>query len=410
LLQVHLLPANTPLAAPPALLQQRRPGLEYFVEHHRRSGQLLLLTNANGAANYALMAVPAEQAVRGEGGMDQWQLLLPEDPTVAVVDMDVVADGAVLLQMKDARPQLTMVSLCSHNSAARNTDTVNSNKSAPSSSGSSSSSSKSHSVHCSQTGAPALQSNPHAKAGCHQGQELQVDTHTVLMPPWVTCVSPGVNQDYASSTYRVTLSAPTHPGLVCDYHLDSQHLVVLQDLSGGDEMAATRSTGGISTSTSSRIHCDASSTSSSSEVGDTGCNVTAQHRTDRALGSEDSPTAGQQHSLPGQQTGAIFDQASPLWKRPSITGVDCSLAWVTAADGTKVPLTLISSSNTTAGGPQPKPVLVLVYGAYGEVRGMGMLHSPRLMACMPTAACWFWFWGDDISKHHGCRLLQITAL
>jgi hypothetical protein len=89
---------------------------------------------------------------------------------------------------------------------------------------------------------------------------------------------------------------------------------------------------------------------------------------DQVLGLNADCNGAQQHPAAPQQAGAVLDHTSALWTGPSSTGFDCSLVWVTAEDGTKVPLTLISSSDAAPGASKPKAVLVLVYGAYGEVR------------------------------------------
>eukprot|EP00891_Asterochloris_glomerata_P004781 jgi/Astpho2/4781/fgenesh1_pg.00067_%23_227_t len=66
LLQVWLLRTDDP-SGQPAIVQPRTPGLEYFVSHH--AGQLLIVTNAGGAADYKLTAVPVPLTVAHRNGL-----------------------------------------------------------------------------------------------------------------------------------------------------------------------------------------------------------------------------------------------------------------------------------------------------------------------------------------------------
>ena len=55
-MQIYLLDASIP-DAEPVLVEKRRSGIEYYVEHHQ--GLLYILTNACGGANYNLMSAPS---------------------------------------------------------------------------------------------------------------------------------------------------------------------------------------------------------------------------------------------------------------------------------------------------------------------------------------------------------------
>jgi protease II len=57
-MQVHLLDPQRPEKAALTCIQTRRPGLEYYVEHH--SGRLYILTNA-ALEEYALMTTAVHQ-------------------------------------------------------------------------------------------------------------------------------------------------------------------------------------------------------------------------------------------------------------------------------------------------------------------------------------------------------------
>lgn len=162
--QVWLLDAQDPQALP-VCVQQRTPGLEYFVEHHH--GHLLLLTNkstsdmiatdncskssksgpsasqqqqshskvsqagskgiqspqvlfASDAAagrdnscferEYSLMTTPTAAITSDkQHSMNSWPLLVPERAGVVITDMDVF-DGWVLLhELNNARPCMTLL-------------------------------------------------------------------------------------------------------------------------------------------------------------------------------------------------------------------------------------------------------------------------------------------------------------
>lgn len=129
--EVYLLDAHEP-HLPPHCVKARQPGLEYFVEHHK--GSLLILSNANGANNYCLMttAAPHGGATASPGGgpgtadatdgvyrshvtpvgvTDSWRVLVSEQPDVAITDLDVFEGHAVLHQLYQGRPALSIVHL-----------------------------------------------------------------------------------------------------------------------------------------------------------------------------------------------------------------------------------------------------------------------------------------------------------
>ncbi|GAB4817005.1 hypothetical protein N2152v2_004051 [Parachlorella kessleri] len=171
--EVHLLPADPP-AAPLRLVCRRREGLEYFVEHHK--SRLLLLSNAQGAGNYALFSVPADP----EGGtavpQEAWQLLVPEREGVALEDMDVFQGAVVLYERREGRPAVAVLP---------------------------------------------------TEAGLEAGAANLLQ---VPLPDWAFSVTPGANADFQSSLLRLSLSSPIHPQAVYDYHLppSAPHLELVQ--------------------------------------------------------------------------------------------------------------------------------------------------------------------------------------
>jgi oligopeptidase B len=84
----RLIPADDPTAEP-IVVEPRKQGVMYSVEHHR--GELLVLSN-DGAENFALFRGPATTP-----GRDQWNVLVPHRDDVRISDLDVV-DGYALLE------------------------------------------------------------------------------------------------------------------------------------------------------------------------------------------------------------------------------------------------------------------------------------------------------------------------
>jgi oligopeptidase B len=50
----------------------------------------------------------------------------------------------------------------------------------------------------------------------------------VPLPDWALSVAPGANADFHSPSLRLTLSSPTHPESVYDYHHPSRQLQLVQ--------------------------------------------------------------------------------------------------------------------------------------------------------------------------------------
>jgi protease II len=165
-----MLPAGDPAAAP-RCVQPRRPGLQYFVEHH--SGRLYILRHAAGAADAALLAAPAA----GPHAEADWEEVVPQRAGVALDDLDVFESALVL---HERGPQ----------GGARLTVVPMRPAAAP--------------------GAPATPA-----AG---------DAHAVPLPPWAAEVTPGANADFASPSLRLELSSPVRPPAPYDWHLAARRL------------------------------------------------------------------------------------------------------------------------------------------------------------------------------------------
>ena len=88
----RLVPADDP-TAPARLVEARRQGVEYALEHH--TGTLLVLTN-DEAQNFRLLAAPAAPAA--PAGRTEWRELVPHRPDVRLEGVDVFARHVVLFE------------------------------------------------------------------------------------------------------------------------------------------------------------------------------------------------------------------------------------------------------------------------------------------------------------------------
>ena len=85
----------------PVLIEARRPGIEYSVDHQEES--FLILTN-DGARNFRLMAAPLDRP-----GRESWQEVVPERPGVRLNAIDVHAGHVVLGQRSDGLERLEIL-------------------------------------------------------------------------------------------------------------------------------------------------------------------------------------------------------------------------------------------------------------------------------------------------------------
>jgi oligopeptidase B len=86
--EVRLIPAGQP-GAEPVVVEPRRHGVTYSVEHHR--GELLVLSN-DEAENFALWRTPVAAPSRAD-----WRVLIPHRSDIRLDSIDVV-DGHVLVE------------------------------------------------------------------------------------------------------------------------------------------------------------------------------------------------------------------------------------------------------------------------------------------------------------------------
>ena len=196
LLQVWLLRTDDP-SSPPAIVQPRSPGLEYFVSHH--AGHLLIVTNAEGAANYKLAAAPV-----GSAGMGAWQTLVPERPGVAIEDCEVFEGHAVLYERHGGRQGVSVLSL-SDEAGQSSTSKLQSSANRPEI----------------VTSSAEVQE---VTADQPLGSALGGNIHSIAMPAWATSVTPAPAMNFCADTLKLSVSSPVHPEHCLDYRFESQHL------------------------------------------------------------------------------------------------------------------------------------------------------------------------------------------
>jgi oligopeptidase B len=85
----------------PMLIEARRHGIEYSVDHQEE--RFLILTN-DGARNFRLMAAPVDRP-----GRDSWQEVVPERPGVRLNSIDVHMNHVVIGQRSDGLQRLEVL-------------------------------------------------------------------------------------------------------------------------------------------------------------------------------------------------------------------------------------------------------------------------------------------------------------
>ncbi len=105
--EVRLVDADAP-GGPPVIVEPRTQGHEYHVEHHVGAGgdRLFVLTNGDGAENFALMSAPVASPARAS-----WTPVLAHREDVRLDDVDAFADFLVVSERAAAVEQLRVLQL-----------------------------------------------------------------------------------------------------------------------------------------------------------------------------------------------------------------------------------------------------------------------------------------------------------
>ena len=242
-LQVHLLSCADP-NQPLRLVQSRTAGLEYFVSHSQ--GQLYILTNANGAANYQLMTAPLHTPCSAH-----WKPLVPERPGTAVEDLEVYASHAVLYERQQGRPAVSVLNLLAQASKAAESQQQAAGTLPDSPDAwTSKQQQTAHVVVEEQNMLPISQRQQHELEQNHQQQQQQPGATTaehaqpaqqpqltaLSFPSWALSIQPGANPEHDTRSVRLHVASPVHPLHMYDYHLDTGQLQLLgaEQLQGHD--------------------------------------------------------------------------------------------------------------------------------------------------------------------------------
>jgi oligopeptidase B len=105
--EVWLVDADAPDAAP-VIVEPRAQGHEYHVEHHAgpAGDRLFVLTNADGAENFALAVTPVATP-----GRASWRIVLAHRDDTRLDDIDAFADFLVVSERADAVERLRVLAL-----------------------------------------------------------------------------------------------------------------------------------------------------------------------------------------------------------------------------------------------------------------------------------------------------------
>ena len=98
--EVWLVDPKTP-TAPPRLVEARRTGLEYEVDHHE--GRLIIRTNADGATDFKIVSAPVATP-----GKAHWADLVPHQPGRLIQRHVCYRDRMVRLERSDAVPRIVI--------------------------------------------------------------------------------------------------------------------------------------------------------------------------------------------------------------------------------------------------------------------------------------------------------------
>jgi oligopeptidase B len=98
--EVHVIPADVPLAAS-RVVETRREGIEYQVDHH--GDRFLLLTNDN-AENFRVVSTPAS-----DPGRERWSEVIAHRDDVRLEGIDVFARHLVSYERIDGNPRIRVI-------------------------------------------------------------------------------------------------------------------------------------------------------------------------------------------------------------------------------------------------------------------------------------------------------------
>ena len=98
--EVHLIDADDP-TAPPRLVEPRRVGHQYSIEHHW--SHLIVTTNSNGAEDFRVAATPVHSPAERN-----WREIIPHKPGRLIIDVNVFENFMARLEREDSLPRIVV--------------------------------------------------------------------------------------------------------------------------------------------------------------------------------------------------------------------------------------------------------------------------------------------------------------
>ncbi len=98
--EVHVIDGENPLA-PPFLIEARRTGHEYSVEHH--GDRFIIMTNSGGSEDFRIVEAPVSRP-----GIANWREILPHKAGRLVIEAVAFADHLVRLEREDGLPRIVV--------------------------------------------------------------------------------------------------------------------------------------------------------------------------------------------------------------------------------------------------------------------------------------------------------------
>jgi oligopeptidase B len=98
--EIYLIDADAPLA-PPRLVEPRKHGHEYDVEHH--GDRLFITTNSAGAEDFRICEAPLTAP-----GIDSWREVIPHRPGCLILDTVLYRGHMVRLEREDGLPRIVI--------------------------------------------------------------------------------------------------------------------------------------------------------------------------------------------------------------------------------------------------------------------------------------------------------------
>lgn len=99
--EIRIIPASD-ITSEPMLVQERRDGLEYSIEH--QGDRFLILTNADGAVDFKIVETPISAP-----SMENWKDFIPHKPGRMLLSVDAYQDWVIWMERENALPRISFM-------------------------------------------------------------------------------------------------------------------------------------------------------------------------------------------------------------------------------------------------------------------------------------------------------------